>query len=150
MADGDDLRFGYYLTDFLDEVMPFTLPGWAKYLAGDPDWHGFGIEVQPLAKDGDLFRGARMTFRYLVASFGPDGWDIPEPPPGHVYHAIAYGPGDGWDEDGMADTLTGILGLLLSCDTGEEQWIVCRQTTEDELTFRFCDVGPELVEVTTP
>ena len=85
-----------------------------------------------------------MTFRYLVASFGPDGWDIPEPPPGHVYHAIAYGPGDGWDEDGMADTLTGILGLLLSCDTGEEQWIVCRQTTEEELTFRFHAEGPDL------
>lgn len=147
MTDGADLRFGYLLTDFAgEEPIPFTLTGWAKFLAGSTDWHQRGR----LARDGQEFKGARMTFRYLVASFGPDGWDIPEPPPGHVYHAIAYGPGDGWDEDGMADTLTGILGLLLSCDTGEEQWIVCRQTTEDELTFRFCDVGPELVEVPAP
>jgi hypothetical protein len=146
MAEKDDgVRFGYYLTDFIDAgPFPFTLNGWAKFLSGSTDWHDRG----PLAEDGAVFTGHRMTFRYLPATYGPDGWDIPEPPPGHVYHAIAYGIGDGWDVDSMGETLTEILGLLLTCDTDGEQWIVCRQTTEDDLTLRFCASCPCLAPVT--
>lgn len=144
----DDVRFGFYLDAYMDrDPMPFTLDGWAKFLAGSADWHGVDHAGVPLARDGDLLTGHRMTFRYAPATHGADGWEIPEPPPGHVYHAVAYGPRDGWDEDGMGETLTEILGVLLRCDTDGEQWIVFRQTTETDLTLRFCASGPSLVEV---
>lgn len=143
MADtDDDVRFGYYLTDFMDaDPAPFSLSGWAQFLAGNTMWHDRG----PLAKHHETFNGWRMTFRYAPATYGEDGWEIPEPPPGHVYHAVAYASGDGWDEDGMGDSLAAILGILLTCDTDGEQWIVFRQTAETPMTFRFLADIPQLL-----
>lgn len=132
----DDVRFGYYLPDFLHlDPMPMTLRGWATYLADQPTRDGKRLRF----KDGDLFEARRITYRYAPATYGPDGWEIPDPPPGHAYHAVAYESGDVWDEDSMGDTLAAILGVLLTCDSDGELWVVFRQLAEDRVSLQLVD-----------
>jgi hypothetical protein len=137
-------RHGFYLLPFADESTPFSLQGWANYLAGSDGWHDRG----PLAIDGDLFHGMRVTYRYLPAIYTADGWQVPDPPEGSTWHAVAYGPGDGWDAEAMADSRDGILRLLILSDDYLLQWIVFRVLAEEPVTVRYfaatTDRGPGL------
>ena len=145
----EGLRHGFYLVDHVDEHTPFTLNGWANYLAGGEDY-GRG----PLAMDGDLLQAVRVTFLYLPASYTMNGWAFSDPPEGCRFHAVAYGPNDGWDSESMGDTREEILQLLIASGDDTLLWVVCRVDAEEPVTVRFslpegCDmvVGPPLLTI---
>lgn len=132
----------YYLTDFLDEIMPVaeqTLPAWADWLS-KPD---ADFDRTASAVDGATFAASVVRWDDdIIATRNAQGWAFSRDPSGEDFMAVRFGPGLGWDAgmivygDDMAQALRDWLKENDALCEDEEYVAIGMNEPDVVLTFR--------------
>ena len=129
------VRWLILLTDFMaDEGCPSSLPGWANYLAGHEEWHGWAGDVAPLAQPGQEFAAFALAYRYAEAVVTDGRVVLPPCPADCAIDAVVGSCGEGWTEDDMVQTEAQAREALREAGGG---WVVFREHRSHPCRVRY-------------